>query len=125
MASHNVARYIYQANHIIWPDMSARPYPADVAAEVGTDAAASDGAGAGAGAGPPPMSYGVSELTRLLCCINCNSHTLYAREDIGTIEEPAGTAVYLQGSAFNHSCCPTAEFHNAGRGLADIPRHAI
>jgi len=59
--------------------------------------------------------YGVSQLTRLMCCVNCNSHTLYTREAWPL--EPAGAAVYLQGSAFNHSCCPNAEFYNAGTAL--------
>lgn len=59
--------------------------------------------------------YGVPQLTRLMCCVNCNSHTLYAREKWPL--EPSGTAVYLHGSAFNHSCRPTAEFYNVGTSL--------
>lgn len=62
-----------------------------------------------------PCSYGVAQLTQLMCSINCNSHTLYCRERWPL--EPVGTAVYLQGSAFNHSCCPTAEFYNIGTSL--------
>lgn len=59
--------------------------------------------------------YGVPQLTRLMCCVNCNSHTLYAREEWPL--EPSGTAVYLHGSAFNHSCRPNAEFYNVGTSL--------
>ena len=59
--------------------------------------------------------FGVPQLTRLMCCVNCNSHTLYARDHRPL--EPVGTAVYLQGSAFNHSCRPNAEFYNVGTSL--------
>jgi hypothetical protein len=59
--------------------------------------------------------YGAPQLTRLMCCVNCNAHTLYAREEWPL--EPAGTAMYLQGSAFNHSCRPNAEFYNVGTSL--------
>ena len=59
--------------------------------------------------------FGVPQLTRLMCCVNRNSHTLYAREEWPL--EPVGTAVYLQGSAFNHSCRPNAEFYNDGTSL--------
>lgn len=59
--------------------------------------------------------YGVEELVRLMCCVRCNSHTLYASEEWPS--EPVGTAVYLKGSAFNHSCLPSAEFYNEGTSL--------
>ncbi len=59
--------------------------------------------------------YGEAELTQLLCSVNCNAHTLYANDRSSLA--PVGIAVYLQGSAFNHSCIPSAEFCNVGTSL--------
>ena len=59
--------------------------------------------------------YREAELTRLMCGVNCNSHTLYAHDRSSLV--PVGIAVYVQGSAFNHSCVPSAEFCNVGTSL--------
>ena len=67
---------------------------------------------------------GVDELVKLACCINRNSHTLYSDKQsgqddhygdanpAGSSSSPVGVALYLMGSAFNHSCAPSAAYSN-------------
>ena len=77
-----------------------------------------------------PRSHGLGEdaLVRLLCIVHRNTHTLYSgageagEEEAGEqraiqLARPVGTGLYLLGSAFNHSCRPSAAFSNVGRAL--------
>lgn len=68
------------------------------------------------------LRLGESELTRVMCCVHRNSHALYAHVgsdgaeagSVGVESRPVGAAVYLEGSAFNHSCRPGATFGEGG-----------
>mmetsp|Transcript_15 Transcript_15/g.39 ORF Transcript_15/g.39 Transcript_15/m.39 type:complete len:257 (+) Transcript_15:218-988(+) len=73
----------------------------DESVEIGVAINVTDAA-ATSKAGEQPLLYGVRQLTRLLCCINCNSHTLYARE-VGPLKA-AGTAIYVQGERVETLC---------------------
>lgn len=68
------------------------------------------------------LRLGESELTRVMCCVHRNSHALYVHSgsdggETGSMDgesQPVGAAVYLEGSAFNHSCRPGATFGEGG-----------
>ncbi|KAK3259897.1 hypothetical protein CYMTET_31123 [Cymbomonas tetramitiformis] len=62
----------------------------------------------------------VEEVLRLLFCIRCNSHSLYASEE-GEEDGAAGAGIYVKGAQFNHSCAPNAEFYNTGSTLHAQP----